>query len=85
MYKVEKNIEIPNPIKGGVPYHKYPFSEMGVGDSFAVNVDPTTKLNYKQVASRLSAACRNGSKRTGHKYTVRTLKHEKCIRVWRTK
>lgn len=85
MYKIEKNIEMPNPFWGGVVSHKYPFNDMEVGDSFAVKVDPTTKLNYKQVCSRLTSAITAQKKRERKQdYSLRTLKHEKCIRVWRT-
>jgi hypothetical protein len=86
MYKVEKNIEMPNPIWGGVVSHKYPFNDMEVGDSFAVKVDPTTKLNYKQVACRCTSAIQQQKKRNPTTdYAIRTLKDEKSIRVWRTK
>ena len=85
MYKVEKNIEMPNPMWGGVVSHKYPFNDMEVGDSFAVKVDPTTKLNYKQVSCRLTSAIQSQKKREPKQdYSLRTLKHEKSIRVWRT-
>ena len=86
MYKIEKNIEMPNPIWNGVVSHKYPFVDMEVGDSFAVSVDPTTKLNYKQVSGRVQSCISAHRKRQPDRtYALRTLKHEKCIRVWRTK
>ena len=86
MYKVEKNIEMPNPIHCGVPYYKYPFTELQIGDSFAVPVDPTTKLNYIQVAKRVQNALQAAKRRWPDTvYAIRTMKHEKCVRVWRTK
>ena len=57
MYKVEKNIAMPNPTRNGVPYYKYPFYTMNVGDSFAVPVDPTTTLNYIKVHSQSTCKC----------------------------
>jgi len=85
MYKIEKNIEMPNPFWNGIASNKYPFKEMEIGDSFAVPVDPTTKLNYKQVAARMSTAISNHKKRDANtRFSMRTLKHDKCIRVWRT-
>jgi len=86
MYKIEKNIEMPNPIWGGVASHKYPFTDMDVGDSFAVAVDPTTKLNYKQVACRLTSAIQLHKKREPEKtFSIRTVKDKKSVRLWRTK
>ena len=86
MYKVEKNIEMPNKMTNGIAHYKYPFADMAVGDSFAVPVDPTTTLNYKQVADRISGAIWNHKKRfAGNNYALRTMKHKKCIRVWRIK
>jgi hypothetical protein len=86
MYKIEKNIEMPNPAWGGVACHKYPFYDMKIGDSFAINVDPTTKLNYKQVAARVQSAIASHKKRQPNvDFSVRTLRDQKCIRIWRTK
>ena len=87
MYKVEKNIAMPNPIRNGVPYYKYPFYTMNVGDSFAVPVDPTTTLNYIRVANRLSTCICAQRKRKGNDgrdFSIRTDKVNRVIRVWRT-
>ena len=87
MYKVEKNIAMPNPTRNGVPYYKYPFYTMNVGDSFAVPVDPTTTLNYLRVAHRLSACIWHQRKRkdnNGRTFSTRTDKVNRIIRVWRT-
>ena len=87
MYKVEKNIAMPNPVRNGVPYYKYPFYTMNVGDSFAVPVDPTTTLNYLKVRARVSAAVSQLRKRKdndGRTFSIRTDKVNRIIRVWRT-
>jgi hypothetical protein len=64
MYKVEKNISMPNPTRNGVASYKYPFATMNVGDSFAVPVDPTTTLNYIRVANRVASAITAAWQRT---------------------
>ena len=87
MYKVEKNIPMPNATRNGVPYYKYPFFTMNVGDSFAVPVDPTTTLNYLRVRSRVSAAISQLRKRKdndGRTFATRMDKVNRVIRVWRT-
>ena len=87
MYTVEKNIPMPNPTRNGVPYYKYPFLTMNVGDSFAVTVDPTTNLNYIKVRSRISVSIYNQYRRKGNderKFSCRTDKVNRVIRVWRT-
>ena len=87
MYKVEKNIAMPNPTRNGVPYYKYPFYTMNVGDSFAVPVDPTTTLNYLKVRARVSAAVSQLRKRKdndGRTFATRMDKVNRVIRVWRT-
>ena len=87
MYKVEKNIAMPNPIRNGVPYYKYPFYTMNVGDSFAVPVDPTTTLNYLKVQGRVCQAISQLRKRKdndGRTFATRMDKVNRVIRVWRT-
>ena len=87
MYKVEKNISMPNPIRNGLAYYKYPFFTMNVGESFAVPVDPTTTLNYIRVANRVNVAMAAQHNRKGNgerKFSYRTDKVNRVIRVWRT-
>ena len=87
MYKVEQNIPMPNPTRNGVAYYKYPFFTMNVGDSFAVPVDPTTKLNYIKVHARIRVSIHNQYKRKDNgerKFACRTDKVNRVIRVWRT-
>ena len=87
MYKVEKNIPMPNATRNGVPYYKYPFYTMNVGDSFAVPVDPNTTLNYIKVGGRIGVSVQNQYKRKDNgerKFACRTDKVNRIIRVWRT-
>ena len=87
MYTVDKNIPLPNPIRNGLAYYKYPFFTMNVGDSFAVPVDPTTTLNYIRVANRVAVNICKQYKRPnneGRTFSYRTDKVNRVIRVWRT-
>lgn len=87
MYVIEKNIPMPNPTRNGIPSYKYPFFTMNVGESFAVPVDPTTTLNYLRVANRVQVAITAQHKRKGNdgrKFSYRTDKVNRVIRVWRT-
>jgi hypothetical protein len=82
-YVIEKNI--PMPARATQVNARYPFAQMCVGDSFAVNVDPTTTKTFLRVHGRLSNAvsffCK-GSYRG--RFTVRILRAEGVVRVWRT-
>jgi len=87
MYKVEKNVPMPNPTRNGLAYYKYPFFTMNVGESFAVPVDPTTTLNYIRVAGRVKMAIRQQRERKANgerNFAYRTDKVNRVIRVWRT-
>jgi len=85
-YKIEKNIKMPQPTRNGIEQYKYPFLDMKVGDSFAVPVDPATKLGYTTVRGRVANAIYANKKRQPNAtFTYRTLKDKREIRVWRTK
>ena len=85
-YKIEKNIPMPEVLRNGVEQYKYPFFEMKVGDSFAVPVDPSTQLGYIRVSNRVANAIYAQQKRQeGAKFTYRTFKDKRVIRVWRIK
>ncbi len=77
LFEVEKKIEIPSP-RG--PQKKYPFPEMGIGDSFSVPLNGETGV---KVQSRVSNAAVSWGRRqhVKIKFTVRQL--EDCVRVWR--
>lgn len=88
MYTIDTHIPMPNPTRNGVGQYKYPFFQMNVGDSFAISVDPTTKLNYIQVANRAAVAIQMQHKRPANsdmQFAYRTDKENKVIRVWRIK
>lgn len=87
MYTIEKNIPMPNSTRNGVAHYKYPFFTMNVGDSFAVPVDPTTTLGFIRVASRVATNICKQQKRPDNKdmkFSYRTDKVNRLIRVWRT-
>ena len=87
MYKIEKNVPLHNSPRNGQPFYKYPFFDMKVNDSFAVPVDPTTTLNYLRVANRVQVAITAQHRRKGNdgrKFSYRTDKVNRVIRVWRT-
>ena len=86
MYKLDKNIPIPPRTRSGNTKSRiYPFHEMDITtgasktDSFVV---PFGKR------ASVSACIRSYSKRTGKKFTARTVWNqvtgEKAVRVWRT-
>lgn len=74
-FVIEKGIPIP-----GARETKriYPYQEMEVGDSFAVeDIEPQT---YGRVASSISAQLKS---KNGRKYAMRRIRAEQVIRVWR--
>lgn len=73
MIEIQKNIiMVPK-----TPKHEFPFSEMEVGDSFAV------PYSTKMVSVLRSYACRFGQM-NGKTFSVRVIKDEDVIRAWRT-
>jgi hypothetical protein len=70
MYKVEKEITIPNRSS------RYPFADMRVGDSFLVPFNDAKKIN------NALQAMHGYARRVGVKCTVRT-QDDGSIRVWR--
>ena len=87
MYVIEKNVPLHNSPRNGWAFYKYPFFTMKVNDSFAVPVDPTTTLNYIRVARRVAKNIQDQYERSdnnGMKFSYRTDKVNRVIRVWRT-
>lgn len=87
--KIEKNIPIPPRFHSGSSrgrsfpeLTRYPFHLMEIGDSFLSTADfgESTFHHRKRVRSSATSA----EKRYGKLYTVRRLKNENGIRVWRT-
>ena len=80
-YAIEKKIPMPYTSGRGRPA-KYPFAQMRKGDSFAV---PFTDDTLPKLRTRLSVCAANFAQRNGGKFTLRTLKEDGVIRVWRVK
>ena len=72
MAKIEKGVPMPNRASGGRP-PKYPWQELGLGDSFILDTP-----NMKTASAHCSAA----SIRYGKRFVARL--HKNNIRVWRT-
>lgn len=77
MYAIEKNIPVPSGDSRGRP-NLYPWSQMEVGDSFAVPVSTEDKASKRR---RLASGARRYAKGRDIKFTVRTLPG--LLRVWR--
>jgi hypothetical protein len=88
MYKIEKNIPILTP-RFGAGANKYPFAQMGKGDSFAVPVDPDHYESWVKTYNRITAACadymrrNSGDHRYAEHFTIRKDRSANCVRVWR--
>ena len=80
-YAIEKNVPMPS-TSGRGRHAKYPLAQMSKGDSFAV---PFTNDLLPKLRSRLSACAAYRAQHHGGKFTMRTLKDEGVIRVWRVK
>jgi hypothetical protein len=82
-YAIEKNIPLPaNSTRTMV---RYPYAKMSVGDSFAVTIDPYTEANQKRVMARIMASAYYFCKgKYAGRFTIRKIKGEGVIRVWRT-
>ncbi|HAR45619.1 MAG TPA: hypothetical protein DCS05_05440 [Nitrospiraceae bacterium] len=79
-YKIEKEVPIPAPYRKAQG-SKYPFAQMAVGDSFAVDVEdgegPAAVLN------RMRGAANRFGKDNGMTLTARVM--GSTVRIWRTK
>lgn len=72
--------------------YKYPFSSMGVGATFFVEVDPLKDEDSDKVIARLKVAARNWKRETGnesYEFLVAvpdegTGSPENSVGVWRT-
>ena len=77
MFAVERGI--PMPTKGNRT--KYPFSELEVGDSFAVPIPMGTDPGAQAAAIRSSAY--SWSKKNSSRFAVRLVDNKAAARVWR--
>jgi len=81
MIKIEKGIPIPEYKREGGAHYKFPFGEMGIGDSFEIDVS-----NYKNKTSlnaSLIAAWKRYCKEFKLDYKFRTFTTEKGVRIFR--
>lgn len=80
MYQIETNIPLPSAKSGGSTASVYPLSNMYVGDSFLVPMEPVTAEARRRVTAAASGyAARN--KDAGVKFSIRTV--DGGLRVWR--
>ena len=81
-YEIEHGVTIPPPSKGS-NFFLYPLEKMKVGDSFKVPIILNEKP--KSIYSRIQTAIsRYRKEHIDHKFTIRTIYNEQCIRCWRT-
>ncbi len=80
-FKIDKNIEIPSPSPGRKP--KYPFREMGIGDSFLFSTT-YSRLNMTNAYSIAYNFCKKSQDCKDRKHVVRKTEGNK-IRIWRIK
>lgn len=77
-FEIEKAIPLPPSSYGGGRKCKYPWSDMGPGDSFVV---PLNGESASVIRRRISSAAAIYGKRKNLKFTMRIT--EQGIRVWR--
>lgn len=82
MFKIEKDIPAPLNARGAPA--KYPFRQMGVGDSFAIPASDNGFYRRKNGVRghSVQAASWYYSQKMGFKFTTRLLPDGSC-RVWR--
>lgn len=73
-YRISKSYTIPPRGKAGKKGSKYPFSQMDIGDSFAVPIELRSRLSAALVAY--------ARKKDGWGYTTRKVGEK--LRIWRT-
>ena len=78
--KIEKNVPVPSGAgRGRNPL--YPFTDMEIGDSFALPL--VAEAGGSTATNRVNQAASQHSRRHGAKFTVRTLRDEGIVRCWR--
>lgn len=85
--EIEKNIPIPPKNrklwKSPEDYNRFPFSEMETGDSFFVPI--TDYEEYLRLSKAINGQMHYYGKLLGRKYSMRKIKEQNGIRVWRIK
>jgi len=82
-YTIEKGIEMPARKGGSGRPGKYPFSDMEVGDSFAVPVDDDQDVETRK--QTVSNCARTWAKRNSLERTFSVREVGGVLRCWRTK
>lgn len=82
-FKIEKGIPLPAPkaFKGATP--KYPWLQLGVGESFFVPCKPSQKP--RELVRVLSSCANFQAKKSGADFKVRPVYADNGARVWRVK
>ena len=81
MIEIEKNV--PMPQSRGLS-GRYPFGDMKVGDSFAVDVPPDTlAVQVCSFAAKIRGAANNWGKKEGTKFSALLVEGKTRVRVWR--
>ena len=78
-FVIEKNIQKPHRTR----LSEYPFEQMEVGDSFSVSLDGKTPEEVTHIRHRLASAVGRATATLNRRFSMRTLRAEKCVRVWR--
>ncbi|MBK8361823.1 MAG: hypothetical protein IPL15_23880 [Comamonadaceae bacterium] len=83
MIEIEKNVPMP---EGRGLSGRFPFGDMKVGDSFAVDVPPDTlAVHVGSFAARIRNTANHCAKKGGMKFSTLLVEGKKRVRVWRTK
>ena len=77
--EIEKNVPMPNGRRQ--PKQTYPFAEMVVGDSFAVQVPAGEKVG--QFSAKVRTVAHKWGSDNGAKFSVLLVDGQASVRVWR--
>lgn len=81
IFKIDKGLPMPKISKGRPRI--YPFSEMEVGDSFAVPITDNLSLGNNKNSSLLRSAATAYTRKYGDKFSVLLDRPNKVARCWR--
>lgn len=76
---IEKNIKKPH----RTCLSEYPFEKLEVGDSFSISLNNLTQEEVTHIRNRLSSAVGRAAATLNRRFSMRTLRAENCVRVWR--
>jgi len=78
-YRIEKNV----PLTKRVGRRIYPFGEMQPGDSFPIEISSLSPEEVSDLVRKVGAAAQTYGRRHDMHFTVRLVREEQIIRVWR--